>query len=275
MAAQAALEAIKDSGLQSKEIQLILNASGTPERCIPDNSALIQEHMGLSSFGIPAFSIHATCLSFLVALEVASSLIENGIYENCLIVSSELVSQYSLDFSNDPYTAALFGDAAAAVVIAKTPSGESSKLSLFRMETYGHLKDLATLRGGGSMWHPADPKSTKDHEIFKMNGPGIMEFAATELPGFLGRMQLPNGLESIDWIISHQPSGHGMSLLQHGMGLGEKVVRIFDTLGNGISTSIPCALYEVIKSGKAKRGHEMVLCGTGAGLSIAAIFLIY
>jgi len=233
--------------------------------------------MSLSSSGIPCFSIHATCLSFLVALEVVSSLIHSGAYKNAVIVSSELICQYALDFKVDPYTAALFGDAAVACVITATPLGEESALKLFRMETFGNLNDLATLRGGGSMWHPLDPKTTKSHNTFKMDGPKIMEFATEYIPQFMERFQpgLSEGLGSIVCVIAHQPSGHGMSYLQHGLGWHDKVIRIFDTYGNGISSSIPNALFEAIKNGKIKRGQEILLCGTGSGLSLAGALLIY
>jgi len=208
-------------------------------------------------------------------LELVSGLINAGVYNTVVIVSSEMVSPFSLDFKNDPYTAALFGDAAVAAVVSRTPKGENSKVTLFRMETFGEFRDLATLRGGGSMYHPADPDLKKEHQVFSMDGPKIMEFAVENLPAFFERMELADGMNSFDWIIAHQPSGHGMSFLQHGMGLEDKVVRIFDKFGNNISSSIPNALYEAIKSGKVKRGHRLVLCGTGAGLSIGCVCLTF
>lgn len=50
MGAQAILEAVNDAKLQLKDIDLIINASGTPERTIPDNGPLIQVRRNLSSF---------------------------------------------------------------------------------------------------------------------------------------------------------------------------------------------------------------------------------
>ena len=57
---------------------LILNASTTARQLIPDTSVFIQEQLGFE--GIPSFSIHATCLSFLVALNTAASLVVSGAY---------------------------------------------------------------------------------------------------------------------------------------------------------------------------------------------------
>mgnify|MGYP001588887400 CR=1 FL=1 len=47
MGAEAAKEAVKDAGLSFRDIDLILNASGTPEQAIPDTSVLIQRELGL------------------------------------------------------------------------------------------------------------------------------------------------------------------------------------------------------------------------------------
>ena len=61
MGAIAAQEAINNQKLP----QLIINASGVPKQVIPDTSVFIQKELGYS--GIPSFSIHSTCLSFLTA----------------------------------------------------------------------------------------------------------------------------------------------------------------------------------------------------------------
>jgi 3-oxoacyl-[acyl-carrier-protein] synthase III len=78
MAAQAAREALDEAGIRLKDIDLILNASGTPEQAIPDTGALIQRELGLGSSGIASMSIHATCLSFVAALDMSAALLATG-----------------------------------------------------------------------------------------------------------------------------------------------------------------------------------------------------
>ena len=67
MGAIAAREAIGDKNPPD----LIINASGVPKQTIPDTSVFIQKELGYS--GIPSFSVHSTCLSFITALNVAGS----------------------------------------------------------------------------------------------------------------------------------------------------------------------------------------------------------
>src|SRR4051812_46248211 len=64
LGANAAREALRKAGLELREIDLIVHASGAPCQAIPDGGPLLQRALGREAAGIPAFSIHATCLSF-------------------------------------------------------------------------------------------------------------------------------------------------------------------------------------------------------------------
>ena len=78
MGAIAASMALKDNSVPD----LIINASGVPKQSIPDTSVFFQKELGLNN--IPCFSIHGTCLSFLIAVNNATSLINTGFYERIL-----------------------------------------------------------------------------------------------------------------------------------------------------------------------------------------------
>ena len=65
MGAQAAREAVAESGLELSDTDLIVNASGTPEQAIPDGGPLVQRQLGLATPVSPARSVHATCPSFI------------------------------------------------------------------------------------------------------------------------------------------------------------------------------------------------------------------
>ena len=72
--------------LNNKPPDLIINASGVPKQTIPDTSIFYQKEMGYE--GIPSFSVHSTCLSFITALHTASSLIHSNTYKRrlaCLV----------------------------------------------------------------------------------------------------------------------------------------------------------------------------------------------
>ena len=106
--------------LNGKVPDLILNASGVAKQVIPDTSVFIQKELGFD--GVPSFSIHATCLSFLVALHTAANFISQGTYKKILIVSSDRGSR-GRNFS-EPESAALLGDAAAAILVEPSLKNE-------------------------------------------------------------------------------------------------------------------------------------------------------
>ncbi|GIR56861.1 MAG: hypothetical protein CM15mP64_2730 [Candidatus Neomarinimicrobiota bacterium] len=85
---------------------LIINASGVPKQTIPDTSTFFQKELGFD--GVPSFSIHCTCLSFIAALHTASSLIHSKSYKRILIISSDR-GTVGRNFK-EPESASLLGD---------------------------------------------------------------------------------------------------------------------------------------------------------------------
>lgn len=275
MGAEAAKEALADAGLAITDIDLILNASGTSEQAIPDGGPLLQLQLQQEWSGIPAFTVHATCLSFLLGMDVAASFIQSGRYRNILIVSSDITS-CGLDFSH-PESSTLFGDLAAAVVVGPTPEGEASCLHKASLKTYSAGAYHTQIPGGGTRRHPNFPETRPEDNLFHMEGPEVFKMAIKVAPPFLEDLRpgLTRGLGDINLVVPHQASK--LALDAHTM-LGmpqDKVVRTIHKFGNTVAASIPGALYEAIKTGRMVRGDKILMLGTGAGLSIGGIILTY
>ena len=127
---------------------LIINASGVPKQTIPDTSVFFQRELGLND--IPCFSIHGTCLSFLIALKNASALIESKTYNKILIISADRGTTGRNP--NEPESAALLGDGAAAVLIE--PGDKINNFHYWKMNTWSDGAELTEVRGGGTALHP-------------------------------------------------------------------------------------------------------------------------
>lgn len=246
----------------------ILNASATPLQLIPDSSVYIQKELGLE--GIPSWSIHSTCLSFIVALLNASSLITTGIYKRILIVSSETGTPWR--YMKEPESAALFGDGAAAVVLEATPQGEDSALLDWEMKTWPEGADLTTFPGAGTRRPPNRPDKTRPEDnYFHMKGPAVFRMARNKVKDMIKilfeRNQITAG--DIDLLVPHQASGRGVaSAAEYGFDM-DRVMNIVERYGNCIAASMPMALAMADKEGKLIRGQQILLGGTGAGLSVA------
>ena len=128
MGAHAGREALGNGSLPD----LIINASGVPKQTIPDTSTFFQKAMGLK--GIPSFSIHCTCLSFITAFHTASSLIQTKSYKKILIISSDRGTR-GRNF-NEAESASLLGDGAAAIILESGTPSDSSKLMHFEIRTW-------------------------------------------------------------------------------------------------------------------------------------------
>lgn len=275
--ARAAMEAVQDAGITLADIDLIINASGTPERAIPDGAPLLQRALGLEQSGIACFSVHGTCLSFLFALDVAASLLATERYRHILIVSAEVVSP-GINY-NEPEAASLFGDLAVAAVVRRTHGDETSQLLTSRFETYSEGADYCTIRGCGTERPPNDPKTRPEDSMFHMDGPRVFKMAQKCVPDFLNRLRpnLSNTIADLDFIIPHQASLLALRyVLQRKLKVpAEKMIINIDKFGNCVAASIPGALYDAVKMEKVKRGDEILLTGTGAGLSLGGIILRY
>jgi 3-oxoacyl-[acyl-carrier-protein] synthase-3 len=267
LGAEAARAAIGDG----PPPDLLINASLTPLQLIPDSSVFLLGALGYS--GIPAFSVHATCLSFAVALSQAAALIHAGLYRRILIVSAETGS-LCRDFE-EPESAALIGDGAGAALVEATPEGEDSALLAFRMATWPEGAGYAELRGLGTRNFPEAPHTRPADNRFHMRGPRLFRFTAQRFGPFLAELLGPLGLSpaDIDLVVPHQASGPALDALPAFGFDPARVVNIIAEYGNCIAASLPMALAVAQAEGRLRRGDRVLLLGSGAGLSLAAALL--
>jgi 3-oxoacyl-[acyl-carrier-protein] synthase-3 len=271
LGATAAREALEEAGIDHAEVDLVLNASGTPAQTIPDGGPLLQRALGLGDSGVPCFSVHATCLSFVVALDVAAQWLTLGRARNVLVVSSE-VARCGLS-DEDPDTASLFGDGAAAAVVTRPPEGSDSALERFLFQTWGEHADLAAIPGGGTLRHPNAPGSRPRDATFHMNGPALLRATMRHLPGFLDALLDGPDRHGLDLVVPHQASRHGLMVAERAGFPPDRIARTLETLGNVVAASIPLTLHAAARAGRVRRGDRVLLVGTGAGLSIGGALL--
>lgn len=266
MGAIAAAEAIGNK----EHPDLIINASGVPKQVIPDTSVFIQKQLSFS--GIPSFSVHATCLSFIVALNIAGSLIQSGNNKKILIVSSDRGTR-GRNY-NEPESAALLGDAAAAIYIES--SNDNKGLLHYSMETFPEGAELTEVKGGGTNLHPQDSATRPEHNLFTMKGPQIFKMAFQKVYDMIEKDLLSNKIthKDIDLLIPHQASIRAIRAYSKYGGFNEEqVMNILPTTGNCVAASLPLALVMAYKQKKINKKNLIYLVGTGAGLSIASALI--
>jgi 3-oxoacyl-[acyl-carrier-protein] synthase-3 len=277
MGAMAARSALAAAGMEARELDCIVSACSVMEQAIPCSGVLIQRQLGLGESGIPAFDINATCLSFVAALDLLSSAMAAGRYRRVLIVSSEIASAGLRP--DDPETAMLFGDGAAAVVLGQSTEADGSKVYGTHFETFSVGAELCQVRSGGTRIRP---RIQMDEFLrgacFEMQGRATYRMAAQRLPAFLDRLfeRADVTLGELGCIIPHQASAKGLDHLEKTLGLPSKLlVRVLANRGNQMAASIPVALHHAVTTGRVRRGDLMALVGSGAGLSFGGTVMRY
>lgn len=268
MGALAGKEAVGDKPAPD----LIINASGVPKQTIPDTSVFFQREMGYE--GIPSFSIHGTCLSFIIALNTAAALIHSNTAQRILIISADRGTR-GRNF-DEPESAALLGDGAAAVYLEA--SNGNSKLHHFNMKTWPSGANLTEVRGGGTNKHPQDPQTTISDNLFTMNGPAVYKMAISRVHKLIADTfnSVDFERDDVDWVIPHQASLKAVHAYHELGGFAkDKVINIVDYTGNCVAASVPMAFTIAVNEGKIKRGDLVYFIGTGAGFSAASALLTY
>lgn len=263
LAAEAAREALKTSGLQADQIDYILCATTQGDCLFPSLGCLVQGEIGANC---PASDIHAACTGFLYALDAADALLKSGRYKRILVVCAEAMSRL-VDWT-DRGTCVLFGDGAAAVVLEEGEGLLSLKLSsdcereiLYSTPSYGNcpFTDHADA---------AEPIRMKGQDVFK--------FAVTRSLRDMQKVAEDAGIqmEQVDYVLLHQANRRILDAVSQRLKLGaSKMPTNIHRLGNTSAASIPLLLCDLYRAAKLKKGSLLMFSAFGGGLTSGACLL--
>lgn len=261
LAYEASKRAISASGVNKKDIDLIIVATVTPDNHFPSTSNLIQARLGLPE--VMSFDINAACSGFIYALNLADKMIKSGAYHNALIVGAETLSR--LTDWRDRNTCVLFGDAAGAMVIGKSETvGIYDVFCGARGDTQGvlHSRNVA-------IKDPAvNAISQQDH--IHMRGAEVFRFATRIVPEVINQLLERNkcSLDDVNVIVAHQANKRIIekAACTIGMPLSKMFMNI-QHYGNTSAASVPLAIDEALATGALKHGDKFITVAFGGGFS--------
>lgn len=269
LSTKAAMEAMKMSGIDSSEIDLIIVCTVTPDTMYPSTAAIVQ--FNLNAVNASAFDLSAGCTGFIYGITTASQFVQNGFYKNVLVIGCDVLSRVT-DFT-DRNTCVLFGDGAGAAVLSRT---ESQGVISEHLGADGSGKDYLILPAGGSRLPSTSETVDKKLHFTSMNGREVFKFAVKAMPDAVNTLLNIAGLgiEDIDYFIPHQANLRIIESAAKRLGIDQSKIGIsIDKYGNMSSASIPVTLYDEYKKGKIKKDDKIVLVGFGAGLTYGAVLL--
>jgi 3-oxoacyl-[acyl-carrier-protein] synthase-3 len=267
-AARAALAA---ATLTPGDVDLIVCGTVTPDLVCPSNACLIQSALGCRP--VPAFDVSAACSGFLYALGVAEKFVRTGSARHALVVGSEVLSRV-LDPA-DRNTCIIFGDGAGAVVLsaAETPGVGVRRVHLYADGSRGELIQVPSTvtPDPPPLPNPACPADTSVPKFVRMNGREVFKFAVYRMIELLEQADRDCrdlGIPAIDLLVPHQVNQRiiDAALEATGFPTGKVMVNL-NKYGNTSAASVPIALDEALRGGRAKRGDTVLLVAFGGGLT--------
>lgn len=269
MGTAAARKALDMAGLQPGDIDMIVFATLSPDYVFPGSGVLLQRELGLKE--IPALDVRNQCSGFIYALSVGDQFIKTGMYNNVLVVGSEIHSS-GLDFSTRGRgVSVIFGDGAGAVVLVPSESNDRGILSTHLHADGEFAEELAVLDPGSNKKERLTHEMIDSGSIYPhMNGNMVFKHAVTRFPEVIEEALNKNGYkpEDIDLLVPHQANLRITSYIQQKMGLpAEKVMSNIQKYGNTTAASVPIALSEAYQEGRIKEGDLVCLAAFGSGFT--------
>jgi len=263
LALAAARNALQASGVDAKDLDLIIVATSTPDMVFPSTACILQNKLG--NHGAPAFDVQAVCCGFIYALTLADAMIRSGAANNALVVGAEVFSRI-LDFK-DRTTCVLFGDGAGAVVLQA--SGKPGILAT-DIHADGQHTGILCVPGhfcGGQVL--GDPLLRMDGQaVFKL-AVGVLDEAARAVLAKAGM-----AATEVDWLVPHQANIRIMQSTARKLKLPmDKVVVTVDQHGNTSAASVGLALDAAVRSGQVQAGQTLLLEAVGGGFTWGAVLL--
>ncbi len=266
LAAQRALEA---AGVKASELDLIILGTTTPDIIFPSTACLVQHRLGAN--GCAAFDVNAACSGFVYALGVADKFIRSGQSKKVLVMGAETLTRM-LDW-NERETCVLFGDGAGAVVLE--PSSEPGIYATCMHADGGYKELLYNPVGVSAGFRDDEP----NHGVrVRMAGREVFKVAVKTLDSLVEETLQAAGMEAsqLDWLIPHQANLRIIEATAKRLNMPmEQVIVTVDKHANTSAGSVPLALDYAVRSGKVRRGQNLLLEAFGGGFTWASALLRY
>lgn len=263
MAELAGRRAVAAAGVEMGEIDLIINATCTPESIIPASASYVQAKLGAGNAG--AMDLNANCSGFVYSYVTADALVRAGAARTVLLIGVERLS-WVLDYT-DRSTCILFGDGAGAVVLQPT----DAEAGVFGSElgVDGTMADLLSVHGDGTV----QPGSSLTPPRIVMQGSDVFRMAVKAMADASVRVVRQAGwnLDDIDLLVPHQANQRIIDATARRLKLDPgKVFLNIHAYGNTSAATIPIALTEAIKARRVPPRANLVFAAFGGGLTWAA-----
>lgn len=256
----------------ARDVDYLLFCTQTPDYLLPTTACVLQHRLGLPT-SCAALDFNLGCSGYIYGLSLANSLLQSGAASKVLLLTADTYSR--LIHPLDKSTRTIFGDAGTATLLSKE---SKARLHSFVLGSDGSGAEQLMVKTRGARYPEAagqatttdDSGNVRDPACLYMNGPEIFNFTIKAVPklvqGVLEKAGL--ALDQVDLVVFHQANAFMLEHLRRKLAIppGKFMVHL-EHCGNTVSSTIPLALAEALKTGRLRPGMKVLLAGFGVGYS--------
>ncbi|MBW2065158.1 MAG: ketoacyl-ACP synthase III [Deltaproteobacteria bacterium] len=266
LAYEASIKALDMASMTSRDLDLIIVGTITPDTCCPACANWLQAKLDAPQ--AVTFDVTAACSGFIFGLDIASQYIRNSTCKNALVVGAEIMTR-TLNWK-DRTTCILWGDGAGAAVLTGGEGGH--QLLSTHLHTDGANGQDLLLPGGGSRTTPISHESVDKglHFLNMIEANASFRVAVRHFVESIKEAAEANrvAIGEIDWFIPHQANLRMFQSMAKTLRIPmEKFYVTLDRYGNISSASCAIAFDEAVRDGSIKEGNLICLPVFGGGLT--------
>jgi 3-oxoacyl-[acyl-carrier-protein] synthase-3 len=258
MALLVAKRALAKSGRRPAEIGAVLLCTCTSTKLIPSVATWLSGELGLLQTHASC-DIVAACAGMPYGLAEAVRLLQE-IERPVLLVCAE---KFSDKIGTIRTSRMIFGDGAAAVVVAPAPEGTPSDIEICQTYASGPWSEVNSI-----IW----PNPEFDNNI-TVYGPEVKALVTRYLKEMMGELAVlpgPNGdgplIDAIELVVPHQANKNMVLALAEEAGIpGDRIFFNIERVGNTSSASILMAVHDAVRKGRIDRPMRIFAPAFGAG----------
>ncbi len=282
---KAAENAINKSGLNKKDIQMIIYVGVSRGFIEPGNAYFVAKQLGMPY--AECFDIADACMSYVRALSVSHSFISGGKYENILVVNGEfnnapdngclypanyaLESLEQIEYTFPNYTV---GDCATATVLTAAEEPADWQWLFTSRADYSDLCTIALSGYAGYIGNDEIMEKVEKNGVgnFSSYGVTMNDHGTRELM----RIYKLFNTDGVKMIFPHTSSKSAWEACAEKSGApAEKMHYLYPEYGNLVSASVPAGIVDAESKGLIQRGDKLMGWIASAGMAFSLFSFDY
>ncbi|MGV6831845.1 MAG: beta-ketoacyl-ACP synthase III [bacterium] len=270
LAIQAANNLLEKTGLDPKEIELVIVATASPDMKAASTAAYTATQIGATNAF--SFDLEAACSSFLFGMSTAARYIESGRYKKVLLIGADKNSSF-INYK-DRATCIIFGDGGGAVLFEPNTEGYGLQDELLRSN--GEGREFLQAQYGGSSYPITQEAFDEGKHFVFQDGRTVFKNAVSNMADVAEKVMQRNNLtnDDIDWLVAHQANKRIIDATANRAGLEEdKVMMNIHKYGNTTSATLPLLLSDY--ESQLKKGDKLIFAAFGGGFTWGSSYLTW